>query len=319
MESGTVLVIGSLNYDYILRTDHLPQRGETLTALSYQTCSGGKGANQAVQCAKLGLQTFMAGAVGNDAMGDFLLENLAEYGVDTGSIKTEPVTSGFAMANAAGKGNVFATIVEGANGTVLPRDIDRLDPLFARKPLVILQLEIPAETVEYAVTRAKRCSCPVLLNTAPAAALRKETLAACDFLVMNEVEAQFYCGVSSITPENAGQHIRNISAEYGNTCVFTLGAGGAVLCSEGGEPAFFPAFETEAVETTGAGDSFIGGMAYGLLSGLSGEEMMSLASCCSGLTIRKTGGQPAMPELTDVLPLLEVYRRQRSGKKTEGG
>ena len=306
-----VLTIGSLNYDFILRTDHLPQKGETLTAETFDICSGGKGANQAVQCAKLGMKTYMAGAVGNDFMGEFLLDNLKEYNVDITHVKIENGSSGFAMANAAGKGNIFATIVKGTNEKVRKKDIDDLDPLFRLSPLVVLQLEIPIESVEYAIAKAKAYNCIILLNAAPAKNIGETYLASCDFLVMNEVEAGFYCNVPEINMDNASQYIRPLSEKLGNTCIITLGASGAIVSEKGNAPVYFPAFQIEAVETTGAGDSFVGGIAYGAINKLPLEETMSFASCCSALTIRKPGGQPAMPYLKDVLPLREEYYKQR--------
>ncbi len=306
-----VLTIGSLNYDFILRTDHLPRKGETLTAESFDLCSGGKGANQAVQCAKLGLRTYMAGAVGNDFMGEFMLDSLKKYKVDVSNIKIEEGSSGFAMANAAGKGNIFATIVKGANEKVEKEDINKLDVLFRLAPLVVLQLEIPTETVEYAIYKAKKNNCTILFNTAPAKPIGEKYLASCDFLVMNEVEASFYCNIPEINMDNVARYIQPIAKKMGNTCIITLGASGAIVSEKGSDPVYFPAFQTEAVETTGAGDSFVGGIVYGIINKLSMEETLSFASCCSAVTIRKPGGQPAMPYLKEVMPLREEYSQQR--------
>jgi ribokinase len=309
VEKDAVLVIGSLNYDYILRTSHLPQRGETLTAESFEICPGGKGANQAVQCAKLGLHTYMVGAVGDDFMGKFLYDGLQEYGVEVSRVKVEHGTSGFAMASAAGKGNIFATIVQGTNELVLPSDIDALEDLFPHAAVVVLQLEIPVKTVEYAITQARRHSCTIVLNTAPAKPIDRNSLAICDVVVMNEVEAQFYSRVPSITIENAGDQAMKFSAEYGNTCIITLGKNGAVISVRGSLFQHFSACEVEAVETTGAGDSFIGGIAYGIIHHMPINEEMAFASCCSGITIRQSGAQPAMPKLSQVLSLMKKYKK----------
>jgi ribokinase len=310
MEKNGVLVVGSLNYDYILRTDHLPQKGETLTAESFEICAGGKGANQAVQCAKLGLPTYMVGAVGDDFMGTFLYNGLKEYGVEVSRVKIEHGTSGFAMASAAGKGNIFATIVKGTNEMVCPGDIDALEALFPHIAVVILQLEIPIETVEYAITQARRHACTVVINTAPAKAINRASLALCDIVVMNEVESRFYCEVPSITNKNAGEYVKQLSAEFGNTSIITLGSDGAVISAGGAAARHFPAYDIDAVETTGAGDSFIGGLAYGIIHSINIDETIAFASCCSGITIQNPGGQPAMPALDQVLPLIEKYKQQ---------
>jgi ribokinase len=308
MKKDTVLVIGSLNYDYILRTSHLPQKGETLIAESFEICPGGKGGNQAVQCAKLGLSTYMAAAVGNDSMGDYLYNGMKKYGVDVSRIRREHETSGFAMACAAGEGNLFATIVRGANDCFTEKDIDALDDLFEKAAVVILQLEIPVPVVEYCIRKAKEYACITLINTAPAKAIDRKSLVSCDYVVMNEVEAQFYCGVSSVTKENAGIYTERLSAEFNNTVIVTLGKAGAEISVKGNPSVHFAAFDIPARETTGAGDSFIGGLAYGIIKKLTLEETMSFASCCSAVTIQKPGGQPAMPALDQVLTLLPQYK-----------
>jgi ribokinase len=308
MAKDSVLVIGSLNYDYILRTDHLPQRGETLTAESFEICPGGKGGNQAVQCAKLGLTTFMAGAIGDDSMGSFLYRELQSCGVDISRVRIEKETSGFAMACTAGKGSLFATIVKGANDCFTKANIDALDDLFEKTAVLILQLEIPISIIEYSIARAKEHSCTVLINTAPAKEISRVSLALCDYVIMNEVEAQYYCAAALLDRNNSGSHAEKLSGEFGNTLIITLGGIGGVISIKGGKARHFAAFDIEAVETTGAGDSFIGGIAYGIINGLSVDKTLAFASCCSAVTIQKPGGQPAMPALDQVLAFLPQYR-----------
>jgi len=308
MAKDAVLVIGSLNYDFILRTSHLPQKGETLTADSFEICPGGKGGNQAVQCAKLGLPAYMAAAIGDDFMGEYLYAALKEYGVEVSRVRKEPGTStGFAMACAAGEGNLFATIVKGTNDCFALKDIDALDDLFEKAAIVILQLEIPIFIVEYCITKAKTKGCIVILNTAPAKEIARTSLASCDYLIMNEIEAQFYCGISSITAVNSGEYAQRLAAEFNITIIITLGKDGAVVSSGGTPFKHFPAFNIPALETTGAGDSFIGGLAYGIIKKLALEKTLEFASCCSAVTIQKPGGQPSMPTLDQVLPLLQQY------------
>jgi len=310
IERKAVVVAGSLNYDFILKAERLPQKGETMAARDVQFCSGGKGANQAVQCARLGLETYMAGAVGRDHMGDDLLESLERYHVDTRFVKKDRNSStGLGFVHALEDGGVFATIVRGANYTVSKGDIDLLRPLLRQAGMLLLQLEIPTDVVEYAVEAARECGCKVLLNAAPAAPLREEALSGCDLLVLNEVEAGFYTGQKLETPEDARRHMPAFAQRIGTTCIVTLGKNGAVLC-ENGEISHYPAYDAVAVETTGAGDSFVGGVAYGVLSGLPLTEAMAFASCCSGVTITGVGAQPSMPALSEVQPLLERYRRQ---------
>lgn len=310
MERKMVVVAGSLNYDFILKAQRLPQKGETMVAEGVQFCGGGKGANQAVQCAKLGLETYMAGAVGCDYMGNKLLKSLESYNVDVRFVKKDRDSStGLGFVHALEDGGVFATIVRGANYAVSRADIDQLRPLLQRAGMLLLQLEIPVDIVEYAVKVAGESRCKVLLNAAPATPISEMALSECELLVLNEVEAGFYSGRKIETQEDVRMHVPTFVQRIGTTCIVTLGKNGAVLC-EDGEISYYPAYDTVAVETTGAGDSFVGGVAYGVLSGMPLKEAITFAICCSGITITGVGAQPSMPERSAVLPLRERYQQQ---------
>lgn len=300
MGNNTVVVVGSLNYDMIFSVDRLPGKGETMAAREVAFCCGGKGANQAVQCARLGLKTYMAGAVGNDHMGEILLERLWAEKVDTAHVKRCPQNSGVAAVHALSDGSVHATISHGANYAVSMQDIDHLESLFAKAGIVLLQLEIPVEVAEYAIEKAKQCGCKVILNAAPAARIGRETLKRCDILMLNEVEASFYCDQPVRGSEDAREPVRNLAMELGNICVFTLGRNGAIASSAGGPPCFCPSFAVTVVETTGAGDSFAGGFAYATAQGMKLQEAMYFSTCCSGLTVQGVGAQLPMPRLPEV-------------------
>lgn len=294
-----VLVIGSLNYDIILKISKMPEIGENMLANSVTFRAGGKGANQAVQTAKLGMKTYMAGCVGKDAMGDFLLNSAKSYGVNVDYIRRTDMYSGMAAVNSLDDGGVFATIAKGANFEVTKEDIDRVENLMDEAAIVIFQMEIPQDMNRYAIDKAKAHGCKVLMNAAPAATFEEEYIRKCDIFVVNEVEAGFYAGKTIDTMEKAEVEASEMSARFGNTILITMGKEGAVVAS-GGRTEQIPALKVKAVETTGAGDSFIGATSYALMNGMDIFEACSFATRCSAVTVCNLGAQESMPTLEEV-------------------
>ncbi len=294
-----VAVIGSLNYDIILKSRRLPELGETMTVDDAVFSAGGKGANQAVQLAKLGVPTYMVGCVGEDAQGKFLLESARRYGLDTSHVRTVPGPSGTGVITALEDGGVYASIVRGANYAVTCEDIDAAEPLLRESSYVILQMEIPQEVNEYAIRKAKSCGCRVVLNTAPAAEIPEEYLRSCDILVANEVEASFYLKEEITTLAQAEEGAGKLAQTFGNDIIITMGRDGSVV-SDGGRVSVIPSRNVQAVETTGAGDSFIGGTVFGLLQGLDLTRACEFATCCSAVTVCRMGAQDSMPVLEEV-------------------
>lgn len=294
-----IVVIGSLNYDIILKIPRLPKQGETLPADDATFSAGGKGANQAVQAAKLGVETYMVGCVGTDSMGDFLIKTAESYGVNTDHIRRVSGPSGMGVVNSIKDGSVFASIVRGANFAVTKEDIDNAVPLLKEAGLVILQMEIPMDVIMYAIDRSKECGCKVLMNAAPAAEIPEEYLKKCDILVANEVEAAFYADTPIDSVNKAAIEVEKMSKRLGNDCVFTLGKDGSVV-TENGHTEFIPSMKVQAVETTGAGDSFIGGLGYALIKGMDLIESCRFATCCSAVTVCHLGAQSSMPILKEV-------------------
>lgn len=294
-----VVVIGSLNYDTILKQERLPEVGETYAADSVTYCGGGKGANQAVQAAKLGIPTYIVGAVGNDPMGDFIKDSVSKYGVKTDFLKTIDGNSGMAAVHTLRDGEVYATIYHGANFSVTKEDVDALDGFLKEGDIAVFQLEIPIPVVEYAIRFCKERGCKVLFNGSPVAEVSEETLKLVDIFVLNEGEASFYSHAKIESVEDAVREIQKFAAKYNNTCIFTLGKEGCVVC-ENGKYEVVPARLVKAVETTGAGDSFVGGICYARLSGMDIFEGVKFATCCSSITVCGIGAQPAMPALEEV-------------------
>ena len=294
-----VTVIGSLNYDIILKISRLPEKGETLPAEDAAFSSGGKGANQAVQVAKLGVPTYMVGCVGNDANGQVLIDTVSGYGVHTEFIKKVEGPSGMGVVNAMEDGSVFATIVRGANFQISKSQIDEIESLLQETKILILQMEIPQEINQYAIDKAKEAGCIVLMNAAPAEQISEEYLKKIDILVVNEVEAAFYLEEEMNSIEKAMEGAGKLCERYGNSCVITLGKEGAVVC-DGEKTSFIPSKKVPAVESTGAGDSFIGGMSYALVQKMGLREACEFATRCSAVTVCRYGAQPSMPVLEEV-------------------
>lgn len=306
MNQEHVVVIGSLNYDVFLGVDAMPSVGETCPA-SYMTVGGGgKGANQAVQCAKLGIKTYMAGAVGNDAMGDFLLSGLQGYGVDTTYVRRSNKGSGFSPVHVMPDGKVFGTIYHGANFDVSDADVDQLLPLIQDAFAVMLQLEIPTRTVCYAIRKAHAMGTPVILNAAPACSLPEDVLRMCHTFMANEVEASAYTGTTIKTVRQAMDAIYPFCAEYGVRAIFTLGAQGAVAC-DGNQVKLILPSPAQAIESTGAGDSFAGGYVKALHAGKNFFSAAAFASACGAVTVSKVGCQNAMPVLNQMEKILEKF------------
>lgn len=294
-----ITVIGSLNYDVILKISRLPKAGETLPAESAACSAGGKGANQAVQAAKLGVRTCMVGCVGDDAHGDYLLQTAGKYGLDTSYVRRTNVPTGMGVVNAVEDGSVFACIARGANFAVTRADIDAAESVLRESAIVILQMEIPQEVNEYAIEKAKALGCKVLLNAAPAAEIPERYLRMCDILVVNEVEAAFYLKQELTDVEQAKEGAAKLAEDYGCDVIVTLGKAGSVV-SEEGSVSFIPSREVRAIETTGAGDSFIGGVGYALMEGMSLTEACAFATACSAVTVCRLGAQDSMPTLEEV-------------------
>ena len=293
-----ITVIGSLNYDMILKVKRLPYEGETMAAEGVSMAAGGKGSNQAAQAAKLGIPTYLIGAVGNDSMGEFLIAEAKKYGIITDRIKVVEGSSGLGIVNALEDGSVHATIVRGANYQLTKEDIDKNMDLLESSGVIILQNEILPETNKYVMEIARDLDCKVILNAAPAEELDQEHLAMCDIVVVNEVEASFYCG-REIKDMNSAMDAITISRELGNTWVFTLGSQGSLVAS-GERCEFIPSHHVKAIETTGAGDSYIGALGYALCEGMNAFDGGRFSTCCSAITVCGIGAQQSMPTLEQV-------------------
>ncbi len=295
-----VVVIGSLNMDLVTRAPRLPRGGETLIGESFSTIPGGKGANQAVAAARLGAQVSMVGCVGNDAYGEQLRNGLLAEGIDCQAVSVEEGASGVALIVVDDNSQNAIVIVAGANGALTAEVLDSVDEVLQSADVVICQLEVPDATVGHALKRARELGKIVILNPAPASRrLPADWYACIDYLIPNESEAAVLSelAVDSLeTAESAAAHL--IAAGAGKVIV-TLGAQG-LMFANGASFEHFPAPRVKAVDTTAAGDTFVGGFAAALASGKSEVDAIRFGQAAAALSVTRAGAQPSIPTLLEV-------------------
>ena len=304
MKEKKAVIIGSLNYDIILKQKRLPKIGETFVADSITMCGGGKGANQAVQLSKLGGKAFMAGCVGNDKFGEELLSNLQKHNVNTDNVKlSEKNNTGMGIVNVFDDGKLIATITRGANYDITNSDIDKIKNEIISAQIIILQMEIPIEVIEYVINLASKHDVYIILNAAPACEIKEEVLSKVNCLVVNETDASFYLNKEINDVKSSIENCEELYGKIKDLLIITLGENGSLLY-DGKEKLHIKARKAEVTETTGAGDSFIGAFAYKLLNDSSYQEAAEFASLVSSITVTKIGAQDSMPTYEEVKKFL---------------
>lgn len=290
-----IIVVGSLNMDLVVRTPRVPVGGETLNGHGFSTLPGGKGANQAVACARLGGKVGMIGQVGTDGFGDTLREGLSADGIDViGVRRTSSVGTGVAMILVEDIGQNRIVLAAGANGALTPDDIDAQSAVIKGAALLVVQLEVPMAVVRHAIAIAHAAGVPVLLNPAPAITLPDEIWPQVDILVPNESEASLLSGIEVSDAASAFAAAREFR-QRGVACVLvTLGVQGVAIVDDAGERQL-PAQVVKAVDTTAAGDTFIGGLTAGLLEGMTLDQAVTLGQKASALCVTRHGAQPSIP------------------------
>jgi ribokinase len=295
-----VVVIGSLNMDLVARAPRLPVPGETIAGSSFATAPGGKGANQAVAAARLGAATAMVGCVGEDDFGVRLVAGLRADGIDVSAVRAVPGPTGVALIVVDEDGRNGIVVVPGANGAAGPAEVQRAEPLLAAARIVALQLETPIETVARAAARARALGKTVVLNPAPARPLPPDLLAAADLLVPNEVEAAMLSGRPAGTPAEAIDAARVLRERGARDVIVTLGDRGVVAVTAAGAR-HFAARVVRAVDTTAAGDTFIGGLCAALANGHALEDAIGWAQAAAAISVTRPGAQPSIPWAREVV------------------
>lgn len=292
-----VIVFGSINMDLVTKTPRLPIAGETLRGYEFFTAAGGKGANQAVAAARLGISTHLVGRLGNDDFGRQLLAGLQAAGVHTeGVLLDETTSSGVAVIAVDVRGENNIIIVSGANGCINQQDVDRLKDLLPEASALLLQLEIPVAVVLQAAQAARQQGVPVILDPAPMSSdLPVELFGLIDIITPNEVEATELVGFPVNGQDSAVKAAEQLLQRGVATVIVKLGAQG-VFCATAEERFFIPAFPVEAVDTVAAGDAFNGGLAAALSQGYCLREAVVWGMAAGALSVTKAGAQPSLPE-----------------------
>jgi ribokinase len=310
--SRSIVVVGSLNADLVVRMERFPDPGETVIGESFASYPGGKGANQAYGVAKLGGKVAMVGQVGSDTQGAWLKQHLADAGVDVSHVRADAAAStGVAVIGIDGSAQNRIVIAAGANGTLSAERLDASASLIAAAKFVLLQLEIPLPTVESAARRAKEAGAVVILDPAPAAPIGPGLLQWVDYVTPNETELLALTRGSRqgvLARAEAVRRAGQLRALGARSVIVKLGSAGALLVNERGEH-FWPAIPVTAVDTTAAGDAFNAAFAFALADGQSEAEAGRFATAAAAISVTRAGAQPSMPSRPEVEALLKDQPR----------
>lgn len=286
--------------DLVTRAPRLPKGGETLIGQSFTTVSGGKGANQAVAAARLGARVSMIGCVGSDAYGEALRGALLAEQIDCQAVSTIDGSSGVALIVVDDSSQNTIVIVPGANGALTAEAIDRFDSVIHAADVLICQLEVPDASVGHALKRGRELGKTVILNPAPASRpLPSDWYASIDYLIPNESEASALSGLSVDSLDTAQAAATRLIALGAGKVIITLGAQGS-LFADGQRFEHFPAPVVKAVDTTAAGDTFVGGFAAALAAGQDEVSAIRFGQVAAALSVTRAGAQPSIPTLSDV-------------------
>jgi len=299
-----IVVVGSTMIDLIAYADRLPDDGETVVGTSYATGFGGKGANQAVMAARFGATVAMVNTLGDDAHGTAYLAQLTSEGIDTTFMRRVPGSSGVAPIWVDASGTNRIIVIPGANQAVLPDVAAEAVETF-RPDVVIGQFEIPQATTAAGFAAARRIGATTVLNPAPASAVSPELLAATDWLVPNAPEFALIAGAALGGSREEGAVVRELGDRLGVSIVVTLGGRGALVVPLGGDVSWVEAPVVDAVDTTGAGDAFVGAFGVGLASGRSAVDAVRLGCAAAADSVTRRGTQASYPDQAAAVTLLQ--------------
>ena len=299
-----ILVVGSLNMDLVVRAPRFPAPGETISGEDLAIIPGGKGANQAVAAARLGAAVSMLGCVGSDGFGQSLLDNLIHNRVDVNRVRRDTSATGTATIIVDAHGQNSIVLSPGANGKVSPDDVADLPDA----KILILQFEIPSETVLRAAQQAREKEMRVIVNPAPARKVGPELLKLVDILIPNESELSLLTGTPVTDSASAEAAARRMIAQGVGMVIVTRGEHGSLTVTQN-DIYHVPAFQVEVIDTTAAGDAFIGGLAVALAEDKPIREALTNANACGALAVTRFGAQPSLPTRDEVQIFLNIHRK----------
>lgn len=289
-----IIVAGSSNVDFTARVSSLPKPGETIGGAKLMQANGGKGANQAVAAARLGADVLFVTCLGNDASGSMLASSFKADGIDTSAIKFTDTPTGTALIFVDDNAENCIAVAPGANDDLLPADIDAVKDCMAGAEYLLLQLEVPMQTVERAAELAGSLGLKVVLNPAPMKPLSDSLLSRLFLITPNETEAERLTGIHIENEEDAARAAAVFFGKGVENVIITLGSKGSLLCA-GGECKLVPARKVKAVDTTAAGDVFNGALVAALAEGRSLEDAARFATLASSIAVTRPGAQSSAP------------------------
>ncbi|MDX1283543.1 MAG: ribokinase [Draconibacterium sp.] len=295
-----IVVIGSSNVDLLMKMDHLPEKGETVTNAEFFQVYGGKGANQAVAAARAGGNVAFVNCVGEDAYTPQMVQNYKDEGIDTRFVfKEKGLASGHALIMIGDQGNNYLSVAPGANYKLTPEKIDEALPVIEEAELIVMQYEVEEATIKYVIDLANKKNIPVLWNMAPARAFDLSYIPKINILVLNEVEAGFLAEMPVESEEEAEKAANNLVSKGVEKVIITLGAKGAFVVTKD-EKVSVPSFKVDAVDTTAAGDTFCGSFAVALVEGKTLKESLQFASAAAAISVTRMGAQPSAPSRDEI-------------------
>lgn len=311
-----IVVVGSANTDLQFMSDTLPRGGETIFGTGFDMGFGGKGANQAAAASLCGAQVAMVAAVGGDLLGTETIRNFKSLGVDTSGVRViEEAATGAALILVEPDGENRIIVVKGANDLLRPADVDAAASLLAAADMILLQFEIPLETVYHTIRFARAHNVRCMVNPAPALPANLAELGAADYLIVNETEAEVMTGRTARSQAQLNDCVEQLLGSGFRRVVLTLGAKGALLASAS-ERVHLPPFSVHAVDTTGAGDAFIGSLATFLSEGLAEQEAVTRANLYAALSATRVGTQKSFARRDQFEA--ELARRRSPGAARAG-
>ena len=300
MKNNRIVVIGSTNTDMVVKAQHLPVPGETILGGTFLMNPGGKGANQAVAVARLGGELMFVAKVGNDIFGRQTVEGFKNEGMDTGYIFTDlEHPSGVALITVDENAENCIVVAPGANGTLSKDDIDRAASEIASAELLLVQLEVPLETIEYAVQIAAENGVKVILNPAPACPLPEGLFKHLYMLTPNETEAALLTGLEVTDLESAKKAAQALHEKGVDTVIITMGSDGALIYQNGTFDVV-EAMKVKAVDTTAAGDTFNGALAVALSEEMPVLQAVKFASQAAAISVTRMGAQASVPYRSEI-------------------
>ena len=301
--TAKIVVVGSFNADLVAYTERMPRPGETVPGTRFATFAGGKGSNQAVAAARLGAEVTFIGRLGNDVFANLAYEIWDAEGVNHDFVKRDDeVATGVASVLVDSGGENMIVVVLGANLRLRESDIDAARDRIANADTLVIQREVNLEIVPYALRTAKELGLKTILNPAPADGTSPETIALADYITPNEIELETLCGAPIEDVESAA---RGLLTRDDQTAVVTLGAAGARIVSRR-QSLLAPTFVVDAVDTTGAGDTFNAALAVGLSEGMALEAAVRFANAAAALCVTQPGAADSAPYRADVDALAQL-------------